>query len=55
MPTPIRHALCIRCLHLQVDAIAETHDGKVTVRVTASYANAPHMAPRDLQLHWWVA
>eukprot|EP00198_Chlamydomonas_reinhardtii_P002453 XP_001691789.1 isoamylase-type starch debranching enzyme [Chlamydomonas reinhardtii] len=35
-----------------VDATCEARDGKVIVRVTASYANAPHAAPSELQLHW---
>ncbi|KAG2422373.1 hypothetical protein HXX76_016097 [Chlamydomonas incerta] len=35
-----------------VDATCEARDGKVIVRVTASYVNVPHAAPSELQLHW---
>jgi hypothetical protein len=37
-----------------VDATCEARDGKVVVRVTASYVNVPHVAPSELMLHWWV-
>ncbi|GIL45006.1 hypothetical protein Vafri_2415 [Volvox africanus] len=36
-----------------VDAVVDARNPQlIVVRITASYANVPHLAPQELQLHW---